>query len=96
LIIVWKRRGHIAITLPAAALFVYGLGVRSAVPTAPPVGSQLSVLVAALLVVYLGFKWNHAEDVEYNGKHLFFGIPVEYLGMALFLAEAVELAVKRL
>jgi NADH:ubiquinone oxidoreductase subunit 6 (subunit J) len=92
MIIVWKRQGHIALTLPFAAIAFNGLVLRHQFPLVSKY--QVLLLLAAVAVFYLGRKWNRADDIGDIGKHLFFGIPVEYWGIALAVAVVIELISK--
>lgn len=94
MIIVWKRQGHIALTLPFAAIAFNGLVLRHVLPFAPKWGGQFCVFLASVAVFYLGRKWNRSDDVDDEGKHLFFEIPVEYWGLALSVALVIELMSK--
>lgn len=91
MIIVWKRRGHFALTLPAVAVLAYKAAAKSPSIT----GQATTILIAAVAVVILGILWNRGPDVEEDGKHLLLGIPMELWGMATIGLQVLELLARR-
>jgi hypothetical protein len=91
MIIVWKRSGHLALTLPAAVALLQTAAVH-----APSKSSQtIAIMIAAAVVVVLGHFWNRSPDVEDQGPHLFFGLPMELWGLAVVGLGVLDLLSQR-
>ncbi len=78
MLIVWKRSGHLALTLPAAVALIH----KATVHAPSKSGQTIAIMIAAAVVVVVGHLWNRSLDVEDKGPHLFFGLPMELWGMA--------------
>jgi hypothetical protein len=76
--VVWKRSGHLVVTLPGVVALIH----KATAHAPSKSGQTIAIMIAAAVVVVLGYMWNRSSDVEDKGAHLFFGLPMELWGMA--------------